>query len=60
MYKRQGLEGLEVSGGDDDFSNDTGVDAGGEDTPTVKFINKALVDAIRKGASDIHFEPYET
>jgi type IV pilus assembly protein PilB len=55
-----GLEGLEVSGGDDDFSNDTGVDAGGEDTPTVKFINKALVDAIRKGASDIHFEPYET
>ena len=55
-----GLEGLEVSGGDEDFSNDTGVDAGGEDTPTVKFINKALVDAIRKGASDIHFEPYET
>ena len=60
MDDADGLEGLEVSGGDDDFSNDTGVDAGGEDTPTVKFINKALVDAIRKGASDIHFEPYET
>jgi type IV pilus assembly protein PilB len=26
----------------------------------VKFVNKVLVDAIRKGASDIHFEPYET
>ena len=56
----EGLEGLDVSGGDDDFSNDTGIDAKGEDTPVVKFVNKALVDAIRRGASDIHFEPYET
>ena len=41
-------------------SNDKGVDAKGEDdTPVVKFINKILVDAIRRGASDIHFEPYE-
>lgn len=60
MADAEGLEGLEVSGGDDDLSNDTGVDAKGEDTPVVKFINKSLVDAIRKGASDIHFEPYET
>ncbi len=56
----EGLEGLEVSGGDEDFSTDTGIDASGEDTPVVKFINKVLVDGIRKGASDIHFEPYET
>jgi len=55
-----GLEGLDVSGGDEDLSNDSGVDAGGDDTPVVKFVNKVLVDAIRKGASDIHFEPYET
>ena len=60
MADSEGLEGLEVGGGDDDLSNDTGVDAKGEDTPVVKFINKSLVDAIRKGASDIHFEPYET
>ena len=60
MADSEGLEGLEVSGSDDDLSNDTGVDAKGEDTPVVKFINKALVDAIRKGASDVHFEPYET
>ncbi|HSD15668.1 MAG TPA: type IV-A pilus assembly ATPase PilB [Thermomonas sp.] len=59
MADSEGLEGLEVSGGDDDLSNDTGVDAKGEDTPVVKFINKSLVDAIRKGASDVHFEPYE-
>ena len=25
----------------------------------MKFVNKVLVDAIKRGASDIHFEPYE-
>ncbi|PSL15860.1 type IV pilus assembly protein PilB [Marinobacterium halophilum] len=29
------------------------------ETPIVRFINKVLMDAIKKGASDIHFEPYE-
>ena len=56
----EGLENLEVSGGEEDLTGDTGVDAKGDDTPVVKFINKMLVDAIRRGASDIHFEPYET
>lgn len=32
---------------------------GAEDAPVVKFVNKMLVDAIRMGASDLHFEPYE-
>ena len=32
----------------------------GDDAPIVKFVNKILLDAIRRGASDIHFEPYET
>ncbi len=55
------FENLDVSGGEEDEAgSDTGVDAKGDDTPVVKFINKVLVDAIRKGASDIHFEPYET
>ncbi|WP_404474957.1 type IV-A pilus assembly ATPase PilB [Vreelandella venusta] len=31
-----------------------------EDAPVVKFVNKILLDAISRGASDIHFEPYET
>ncbi|XKH61403.1 type IV-A pilus assembly ATPase PilB [Halomonas sediminis] len=31
-----------------------------DDAPIVKFVNKVLLDAIRRGASDIHFEPYET
>jgi type IV pilus assembly protein PilB len=30
-----------------------------DDAPIVVYINKLLMDAIRKGASDLHFEPYE-
>jgi type IV pilus assembly protein PilB len=56
----EGLDSLETSGGDEDLEKDSGIDAKGDDTPVVKFINKVLVDAIRRGASDIHFEPYET
>ena len=55
----EGLENLDVSTGDDD-GGDSGIDAKGDDTPVVKFVNKVLIDAIRRGASDIHFEPYET
>ncbi|TXK98149.1 hypothetical protein BMR10_03605, partial [Methylococcaceae bacterium CS4] len=29
------------------------------DSPTVRFVNKVFLDAIKKGASDIHLEPYE-
>ncbi|WP_280551854.1 type IV-A pilus assembly ATPase PilB [Halomonas sp. 25-S5] len=36
------------------------VAAAGDDAPIVKFVNKILLDAIHRGASDIHFEPYET
>ena len=54
----EGLENLEATGGDDE-ANDTGIDSKGDDTPVVKFINKVMLDAIKRGASDIHFEPYE-
>ncbi len=30
-----------------------------DDAPIVKYINGLLVDAVKKGASDLHFEPYE-
>lgn len=30
-----------------------------DDAPVVRFVNKILLDAIKKGASDIHIEPYE-
>jgi type IV pilus assembly protein PilB len=52
------LDALEVSGGDDEVSSDTPRDDV-EDAPIVRFVNKVLLDAIRRGASDIHFEPFE-
>jgi len=59
MDDADGLDNLDVSSGDDEAGGDSGIDAKGDDTPVVKFINKVLVDAIKRGASDIHFEPYE-
>ncbi|GAB3057211.1 type IV-A pilus assembly ATPase PilB [Stenotrophomonas tumulicola] len=55
----EGMANLEVGTDDEGAGSDSGIDAKGDDTPVVKFVNKVLVDAIRKGASDIHFEPYE-
>jgi len=55
----EGMENLEVGTDDGDEVAAGGTDAKGDDTPVVKFINKVLVDAIKRGASDIHFEPYE-
>jgi type IV pilus assembly protein PilB len=53
------LESLEVSGGDEEAGGDIGRNDDVEDAPIVRFVNKVLLDAIRRGASDIHFEPYE-
>ena len=48
---------LEVDTGPDDDRDD---DASGvNETPVVRFVNKLLLDAIKRGASDIHIEPYE-
>ncbi|MFY9180376.1 MAG: type IV-A pilus assembly ATPase PilB [Venatoribacter sp.] len=48
--------GLEDTTEDNNKGNDT---SGADDAPIVRFINKILLDAIKGGASDIHFEPYE-
>ncbi len=55
------VEGLESIGFqlDTEETDDAGADPAVDETPVVRFINKVLLDAIRKGASDIHFEPYE-
>lgn len=45
--------------GDDASTTQEEDEPSGEDSPIVKYINKLLVDAIRMGASDLHFEPYE-
>jgi type IV pilus assembly protein PilB len=53
------LENLDVTGGDEDLEKETVGRDDVEDAPIVRFVNKVLLDAIKKGASDIHFEPYE-
>ena len=52
----EGLEGLEVAESDADLEDNT---SEVDDAPVVRFVNKLLLDAIKKGASDIHIEPYE-
>ncbi len=52
------LEGVEFLDEEEAAGNDVS-EAEVDDTPVVRFINKVLLDAINKGASDIHFEPYE-
>jgi type IV pilus assembly protein PilB len=52
------LENLEVSGGEEEVAGDVST-SDVDDAPIVRFVNKVMVDAIKKGASDIHFEPYE-
>jgi type IV pilus assembly protein PilB len=51
------LENLDVSSGDDEPDDITSNDI--DDAPVVRFVNKILLDAIKRGASDVHFEPYE-
>ncbi|KGD65454.1 type IV fimbrial assembly protein PilB [Alcanivorax nanhaiticus] len=51
-----GLDDLDVSAGDE--KNDE-TQSGSDDAPIVRFVNKLLLDAIKGGASDLHFEPYE-
>ncbi len=53
------LENLEVTGGEDDINGEALGRDDVEDAPIVRFVNKILLDAIKKGASDVHFEPYE-
>lgn len=52
------LDSLDVDGGKDQ-GNDDGDAKEADETPIVRFVNKVLLDAINRGASDIHVEPYE-
>ena len=53
-----GLEDLDIEAVDEENRHQE--DASDvDDTPIVRFVNKVLIDAIKGGASDIHFEPYE-
>ncbi|OUS31070.1 type IV-A pilus assembly ATPase PilB [Thalassotalea sp. 42_200_T64] len=43
----------------EDDKKDEEASSGADDAPIVVYINKILLDAIKKGASDLHFEPFE-
>ncbi len=51
------LENLDISSGEQELDEVTKDDV--DDAPVVRFVNKVLIDAIKRGASDVHFEPYE-
>ena len=50
---------VDIIATDDQDPTDVDEDTAEEEAPIVKYVNKLLVDAIRMGASDLHFEPYE-
>ena len=52
------LENLETEAGTDDVGGSADT-TGSDDAPIVRFVNKLLLDAVRGGSSDLHFEPYE-
>ncbi|PVZ11287.1 MULTISPECIES: type IV-A pilus assembly ATPase PilB [unclassified Pseudomonas] len=51
------LDGLDVEAANED--HDAPITQDADDAPVVRFVNKMLLDAIRGGSSDLHFEPYE-
>ncbi|MDH1262322.1 type IV-A pilus assembly ATPase PilB [Pseudomonas sp. GD03944] len=53
------LDGLDVEAVDDDKQGGDGTGQDADDAPVVRFVNKMLLDAIKGGSSDLHFEPYE-
>lgn len=53
------LGDIDIEAVDDDPGKDDKPLSEAEEAPIVKFVNKILLDTIKSGASDIHFEPYE-
>ncbi len=50
---------VDIIATDDNESAEVDEETAEEEAPIVKYVNKLLIDAIRMGASDLHFEPYE-
>jgi type IV pilus assembly protein PilB len=50
------LDGVDVSAVTDDDAQEG---EAADDAPVVRFVHKMLLDAIKGGSSDLHFEPYE-
>jgi type IV pilus assembly protein PilB len=57
-FDNEDLDDIDLGPDDSDKTEDLS-EANIDDTPVVRFINGILTHAIKAGASDIHFEPYE-
>jgi type IV pilus assembly protein PilB len=53
------LDNVDIESVDDDKQDTGGGGGDADDAPVVRFVNKMLLDAIKGGSSDLHFEPYE-
>lgn len=53
------LDNLNIDDGSGSKDEEQSAEDAASEAPIVRFINKVLMDAIKTGASDIHFEPYE-
>lgn len=54
-------DNLSGAQGDEELieADNIAISASNDEAPIVKFVNRILLNAIHRGASDIHFEPYE-
>jgi type IV pilus assembly protein PilB len=53
------LDDIDITGGEEQPRDDGATGNAEDDAPIVRYINKILLDGIKSGASDLHFEPYE-
>ncbi|MGZ0076998.1 type IV-A pilus assembly ATPase PilB [Methylomonas sp. YC3] len=53
------LDNIDISAGDDSKPADEAIGSDIDDAPIVRFVNKILLDSIKRGVSDIHLEPFE-
>ncbi len=51
------LDNIDISGGEEKPNEENNSDV--DDAPIVRFVNKILLDSIKRGVSDIHLEPFE-
>jgi type IV pilus assembly protein PilB len=51
------LDNIDISSGEEKPTEETNSDI--DDAPIVRFVNKILLDSVKRGVSDIHLEPFE-
>ncbi len=55
----EGTESVELEADDEQSLNLAALERAAEEAPVIRLVNYLLTDAAKRGASDIHLEPYE-